>query len=101
MMQAGETRNVIPDNAKIGGTIRDLSPQVFEKVKEVMQRMASNIAEGFGCKAAVQIDSYYPETVNDEAATEVVRRAAGRGSLPMALTEEGLPLMGAEDFSYY
>lgn len=100
-LHAGECSTAIPDVAKIGGTIRDLSPETFGKVKEVMQRMVAGIAAGFDCKANVEIASFYPETVNDAAAVEVVERCAQRGTLPLEVTSEGLPLMGAEDFSYY
>jgi metal-dependent amidase/aminoacylase/carboxypeptidase family protein len=48
-MHGGETFNVIPDTCRFGGTIRDLSPPVFETIKKRLTTIGTSIACGLAC----------------------------------------------------
>lgn len=100
---AGERNNVIPDTAKLSGTIRDVDEATFATIKRRLTDLVNGVCKGFGCTADVEIDQCYPAVVNPAAGVDVVTRCAGRLTGPVALqvTGEGLPMMGGEDFSFY
>lgn len=100
---AGERNNVIPDTAKLRGTIRDVDEAAFATIKRRFHDIVNGICKGYGCTAEVCINSQYPAIMNPSIGVEVVQRCAARLTGPVALevTAEGLPLMGAEDFSFY
>jgi amidohydrolase len=97
---AGEAMNVIPDTAELRGTVRTLSPEV----RDLMQQRLTEIAEGVGqaMRAEVNVDYMrgYPSLQNDEAMTEIVRRAATEVVGEEQTIESKLG-MGGEDFSYF
>ena len=97
---AGTTTNVIPETAKIEGTIRAVSEKTRKKVHDSIRRVAEGIAVAHEMQAAVEIKTGYPVTVNDKPsvdfALDVAESLLGEGKavhLPS-------PAMGAEDFSY-
>ena len=99
-MEAGAADNVIPETARLWGTLRTLSEATRRLMREGVERVASNIAAAHGAKAEVDIESGFPVTVNDAAMTDLVELTAvslfgDEGWMRMAN-----PLMGAEDFSY-
>jgi len=100
---AGERNNVIPDTAKLGGTIRDVDDAVFTTIERRMESLVNGICKGFGCTAEVNVSSIYPCVRNHEVPTEVVKRCAAKLTDPICLrvTNDGLPMMGGEDFSFY
>eukprot|EP00930_Biecheleria_cincta_P002713 TRINITY_DN103706_c0_g1_i1.p1 TRINITY_DN103706_c0_g1~~TRINITY_DN103706_c0_g1_i1.p1 ORF type:complete len:489 (+),score=55.13 TRINITY_DN103706_c0_g1_i1:72-1469(+) len=100
---AGERNNVIPDTARLGGTIRDVDEAVFVTIKRRFNALVDGVCKGFGCTAEVTISSLYPCVMNHPGPTEAVERCAATLTGPVALkvSREGVPLMGAEDFSYY
>jgi hippurate hydrolase len=99
-IEAGTVNNVIPETATITGTIRTLSPQTREIVRQYIEQVASGVASAHGARADVVFDLGYPVTVNDDLAAQWVQSVADQltgqpVSLPMPH-----PVMGAEDFSY-
>ena len=99
-LMAGTTTNVIPETAKIEGTIRAVSEKTRKKVHDSIRRVAEGIAAAHEMQAAVEIRTGYPVTVNDKPsvdfALDVAESLLGEGKavhLPS-------PAMGAEDFSY-
>jgi hippurate hydrolase len=97
---SGTTNNVIPETVDIEGTIRTLSTTTRTLVHEQIQRVALGIGAAHGLEVVVTIESGFPVTVNDNAATELVIDVATRlVGANMVLVPEH-PAMGAEDFSY-
>lgn len=97
---AGDTWNVIPEEAVLRGTARSFKPKVQTAIADTLRRVASQTAAAHGCIAAVDYRRQYPATVNDPAATEIAARAAltvvGADRVDLAPT----PSMGAEDFAF-
>lgn len=97
---AGDTWNVIPEQAVLRGTTRSFRPEVQSIVAATLARVASDTAAAHGCVARVDYRRQYPATVNEPAATEIAARAAmavvGEERVELAPT----PSMGAEDFAY-
>jgi len=99
MIHGGEVSNVIPDSVTIKGTIRDLDPSVYETMTERMKAIVAGQCAAFGAQGTVKLDPMYPCVDNPAAQAEVVM-ALGRKYLGH-VSGEGLPMMGAEDFSYF
>ncbi len=97
--EAGVRNNIIPDSARLVGTIRTFDAGMRKEIHTRVQRTAGSIAEASGATAAVRIEPGYPVTVNNPALTErmlpTLRRVLGERLF------EGPKITGAEDFSYF
>jgi len=100
-MQAGEAYNVIPDRARLTGTVRAFSPEVQARVENTMQRVCQGIGAAHGVNVHFQYRRGYPATINTAAeaavCADVARSVVGDASV---LTDQK-PSMGAEDFAYF
>ncbi|HEY7519380.1 MAG TPA: M20 family metallopeptidase [Methylomirabilota bacterium] len=99
-IEAGTTRNVIPETASLLGTVRTVSETTRERMLEGIRRVADGVAAAHGAEAAVELIRGYPVTVNDAGFAGFVLDTA-RELLGAARTHEMRhPVMGSEDFSY-
>src|SRR5690606_15605700 len=71
-IRAGTTTNVIPETARIDGTIRTVTPRVRDEAHAAVRRIAEHVAAAHEMTAEVTIAEGYPVTVNDEAAAGAV-----------------------------
>jgi hippurate hydrolase len=99
-ISAGTTDNVIPDRARILGTIRSVSESTRSTVHAHAKRVAAGVAGAHGLTADVTIEEGYPVTVNDRDDAAHVLDVARRVTGPRQVVEMLNPVMGAEDFSY-
>lgn len=99
-IEAGTTRNVIPETASLLGTIRTVSEATRESVIAGVQRVAEGVAAAHGAEATVEVTRGYPVTVNDDAFARFVLDTARDVLGPEGAQSAGHPMMGAEDFSY-
>src|SRR5438132_1367436 len=99
-IEAGTTRNVIPDTADLPGTIRTVSEDTRERVLEGVRRVAEGIASAHGAEAEVQLIRGYPVTVNDADFAGFVLDTARELLGPEAVHVASHPIMASEDFSY-
>ena len=99
-LRAGTTDNVIPETAKLLGTIRATSERGRQLAEEGIHRVAYGVAQAHGVEAEVEVDHGYPVTVNDAGFFEWVRGVVGERLGPRSFVEMPTPIMGAEDFSY-
>ena len=97
--EAGVRNNIIPDAARLVGTIRTFDGAMQKDIHERIRRTATQIAAAAGATADVRIDLGYPVTVNNPSLTKqmlgTLRRVAGNN------LAEGTKITGAEDFSYF
>ena len=100
-LHAGTAINIIPDSARIEGTVRTLDDDVAKTVHDRLTAIAQQVAGGLGCSADVKIVRYYPLTANDPGATECFFRVARDVLGEPAVTTWQKPEMGSEDFSFY
>jgi amidohydrolase len=100
MFQAGHTDNVIPQQAKLRGTARALSPKVRDLLQKRVREVVEGTARAYGAKAALTYTTGYPVLVNEERKTAfaagVAREVAGKDKV----NTDCAPLMGAEDFAF-
>ena len=99
-IHAGTTDNVIPDDAKLLGSLRTFSAGTRARAMEYATSLATEIAAAHGLTATAGFGAGYPVTVNngDEVsfAQRTVTELFGSGR---SLTQP-FPLSGSEDFSY-
>lgn len=71
-IHAGETGNVIPDSALLGGTIRTYDEEVRNHLKQRMTELCQGIAAAFRGSAEVSFTSGCPTLKNDAALSKAV-----------------------------
>ena len=98
---AGSAFNIIPEKARLGGTVRTLNEDLRRMMPERIERIARSVAQGMRGDAELDYEFSYPVTMNEEGAA---RTALGviRGLFGEEHTLElANPSMGAEDFAFF
>jgi hippurate hydrolase len=98
---AGTAFNIIPDKARIGGTVRTLNADLREKIPARIEDLARGIAQGMRGDVDLNYTFSYPVTVNDAAAADLALGVAEDLFGGESVVELHNPSMGAEDFSYF
>ena len=99
-IEAGTTRNIIPETAHLLGTIRTVSEKTRANVLEGVKRVAAGVAAAHGAEVDVDLITGYPVTVNHADGAARVLRIAGDLLGADHVQEMATPIMGSEDFSY-
>ena len=98
--EAGVRNNIVPETARLSGTIRTFDPNVRGQVHEKIQRIVTQVAASQGATATVDIDPGVPVTYNHAGLTEQLQ-----GTLAAVYGSDNLivppPITGAEDFSFF
>jgi amidohydrolase len=97
----GTAMNVIPDVARIVGTVRTLSEQSRVLAKAALERRCDAIARAAGCEVDFQWEAGYPVTQNDAAMADYVAKTAAAELGTGRFIPTGRASMGGEDFAYY
>ncbi|HEV2092417.1 MAG TPA: M20 family metallopeptidase [Rubrobacter sp.] len=98
---AGTAFNVIPETARLGGTVRTLNEELRERMPERIEAVAQGVAGGMRADARLDYTFSYPVTRNDTEAAGRVLGVAGDLFGEEAVLELANPSMGAEDFAYF
>jgi amidohydrolase len=97
--EGGVRNNIIPDSARLVGTIRTFDDAMQADIHERVKRTAARIAEAAGATADVRIDRGYPVTSNHPQLTSrmlpTLERVAGKQLMELP------KITGAEDFTYF
>ncbi len=97
--EAGVRNNIIPDRARLVGTIRTFDEAMRADVHARVRLIAQGVAAAHGATVQVAIERGYPVTVNDPALTERMLPTLERVA-PGQVRE--LPkVTGSEDFSFF
>lgn len=97
--QSGVRNNIIPDTARLVGTIRTFDDQVQTDIHARVRKIAESVATGLGATVDVRIDKGPPVTSNDPALTARMLPTLQRVA-PRRVSESEL-ITGAEDFTFY
>jgi hippurate hydrolase len=97
---AGDTWNVIPEQAVLRGTARCFKPEVRDLIEAEIQKIAEGISAAHGATMAFRYERRYPALVNSERETEVAAGVAAQVVGKDKVTPGAAPLMGSEDFAY-
>ena len=99
-IEAGTTRNVVPETASLLGTVRTVSETTRQRMLDGIRRVAEGVASAHGAEASVELTRGYPVTVNDSDFAGLVLDTARELLGPDRAYEMPHPVMGSEDFSY-
>jgi hippurate hydrolase len=99
VFRAGDTNNVIPQTARLEGTVRSFKEDVRDLVEARMGAMVEQIGAAFGVKASLAYERGYPVLVNDGAATDFAASVARQVSDSVDVA--AMPVMGGEDFAFF
>lgn len=98
---AGTTNNVIPERARLSGTIRTFDPAATARTLERFREVIRGVASSFGVECNETIEVGYPVLMNDPGCAEVVRRVAAEALGEARVKPADLPMAGGEDFAYF
>lgn len=98
---AGDIDNVIPETAKLSGTIRAFDPKVRTHLAQRLGAVCQGVAQTYGVEVNYVLHEGYPPTVNHaaQAAQCIVAAQAVVGADCVSINPR--PSMGAEDFAYF
>lgn len=99
--QAGDSYNVIPDSARLAGTLRTHNQQVREAVPQLMSRIIDGIAAAHGASCDIRWQQGYAVGHNHDSTNAIARTAIERHFPAGTLKLEDRALFGSEDFSSY
>lgn len=97
---AGNTFNIIPENAVLKGTVRFLNEKNQALLQEGIERTAKAVTLEFGGKFKLDYKREYPPLINDEKMAKIARRAFTKILGEENIIKEARADMGAEDFSF-
>lgn len=98
-LHAGSAGNVIPQTARLQGTVRTFTPDVRDLIELRIEELVTGIASAMRADATVSYLRGYPPLFNDAALTELVRQTA----VDLLGEENTLiapPIMAGEDFAF-
>jgi amidohydrolase len=97
-LHAGTKVNIIPDTARMSGTIRYFKPDLKGFFKKRIEQIIAGICQSFGASYDLEL---YPPTINDAEMAEFVRSQAEQViETPLGIVPE-CQTMGGEDMSYF
>lgn len=98
-IHSGTTHNVIPDEARLLGTVRAFDSGVRDEMPARIEGVLRGCCGAAGASYDFRYERRYPVTVNDAAESQYVRELAAR-TLGASNSIDLTPIMGAEDFSF-
>ena len=100
-IHSGSAMNIIPDDAKLLGTVRTFSLPVLDLIESRMREIATHTAAAFGAEISFQFKRNYPPLINHVKETafavDVLRDIVGEQSVDANIEAT----MGGEDFAFY
>jgi len=97
---AGSSFNIIPEDAEMAGTTRTFDRNIWDSMKEQMERTIKGVCGATGAGYEFKYSRGYPPTVNDAALAEIVNRCAVE-----VVGEENVfepePIMAGDDMSFF
>lgn len=97
-LNSGNTWNVIPEAAVLGGTIRTFTEDVRGKVLQRFIEVTEGVAAALGAKATVNWIGGPPPVMNDEGLAALARESAAAVGLNAVIPA---PSPAGEDFAVY
>ncbi len=95
---AGSAFNIIPETARLTGTIRALLPTVRDETHKYLQRIVKGTEKMFDVKITLEIKRGYAPGINDAGLNIILNDAASELIGTENVIEDEYPGMGAEDF---
>ena len=99
-IHGGDAYNVIPQTAKMCGTVRSLDQALRAQAEAQLHSIAQGIASGMGATVEIDYQTIVPVTANTPEFVEIAMAAAANVVGVANTTLDGPLNMGGEDFSF-
>jgi len=96
---AGLAYNVIPESARLGGTVRTFQDENRQLVRDRIRALTAGIATSFGATVDVDIRDIFTVLENHEAQTRAIVETARELLGEARVDTEPRPKMASEDFA--
>lgn len=101
LLRGGTARNILPDSVRIEGTMRTTSPEVRDRLADLLQDAVRATELLFGVLVEIDIATMAPVTMNEATCVAAVVASANRVVGPGRTVENARSLMASEDFSEF
>ncbi|MEM7252862.1 MAG: M20 aminoacylase family protein [Pseudomonadota bacterium] len=99
-IHAGDAYNVIPQTARLAGTVRAFSHDVLQMVEDRMRDLSTQIAAAHGASASVDYRTIFHPTVNNPTEAEFAAKICTDLVGPERVERNPPLIMASEDFSF-
>lgn len=99
-IHAGDAYNVIPQTARLCGTVRAFSTDVMDLIGRNLERVARGVAQAMGAAVAVDFRVDFPPTINDPAQAEFAASVCAELVGADHVLRDPPLIMASEDFSF-
>jgi hippurate hydrolase len=96
----GDAYNVIPQTARLGGTVRAFRRDVLELAEARIRAIAEGVAAGFGATAKLDFRVIFAPLMNSAEHTQALADTAAEIAGEANVDRRTAPLSGSEDFSF-
>jgi amidohydrolase len=101
-IDAKSADTIIPDSARLCGSIRLASDSIRARVEELITSISQDTANAYGVRAEVKLFPRYGATINHaDAAADYRQVLAAEFGDSWHSGDTAMPIMASEDFSYY
>ncbi|MEN9213604.1 MAG: amidohydrolase [Gloeomargarita sp. DG02_4_bins_56] len=100
-LHAGQARNVIADQATLGGTVRYFNPDLAPVMPRRLEAIIQGICQAYGATYQWDYEYLYPPLVNDPAMTDLVRTVAQQVVEPTLGLMPDCQTLGGEDMAFF
>ena len=94
VFRGGTIRNALSRHTRIEGSLRAFQDEVFQHLRDGLDRIASDLEQEMGCKIEITTSTGYPAVMNPEPLYRRVQEV-------VSFRELSEPNMASEDFSFY
>ena len=98
-LQAGDTYNIIPDTARLMGTMRSYDKKVHEKALERIQEIVTHTAANFHAQARLELAVNVPAIVNDHEMAAAMPTYLADFPMDFVVNDDGR-ISASDDFGF-
>jgi hippurate hydrolase len=101
-IQAGSAKqySVMPASVEMFGTVRTYSPNVQNRIEELLNKIVSSTCAAFGTTGTVEFQRWYPATVNHAREASIAVDTAAQLFGPQNALSTAKPSTAGEDFAF-
>ncbi|OOR89628.1 peptidase M20 [Moraxella caviae] len=99
-IDGGDTYNIIPETVRLKGTVRALDENVRQTVKSKLIQAVKELPALHGVAGEIDYQERYPATINNADCARHIRQVATELFGADKVSQNVLPTMASEDFSF-
>ncbi len=99
-MESGSATNIIPDQARLWGTLRTFDNQLCRTIQERMKQAVTYTAQALGASAQLRFTEHCPCTYNDPGLAEALAECLTSFGTEF-VTQPNYRLQVSDDFGFY